>query len=67
MDNGKEKKKIELIKIEKQERINGRFFMERIKQRWDEKYPENGLSKQNLRDNAARFKKDIKLMNLVLV
>ena len=43
--------KMELIKIETQERKNGRLFMERIKQRWDEKYPENGLTKQNLRDN----------------
>ena len=59
--------KMELIKIETQERKNGRLFMERIKQRWDEKYPENGLTKQNLRDNSARFKKDRKLMNLLLV
>ena len=35
--------------------------------RWDEIHPRTGLTKQNLRDNAARFKKDKKLLNLILV
>ena len=60
-------KKLELIQIEQQERKNGRQFMERMKQRWNQKYPESRLTKQNLRDNAVRFKKDKKLMNLLLV
>ena len=36
--------------------------MLRLKQRWDKKYPEkNRVSKQNLRDNAARFKKELEM------
>ena len=34
--------------------------MPRLKQRWDRKYPNKShLSKQNLRDNAVRFKQQI--------
>ena len=40
-----------------EERSKGTGFMLRLKRRWDEKYPEKKcVSKQNLRDNAARFK-----------
>ena len=60
-------RKIELLTIEEEERKNGRQFMERVKKRWDEIHPRTGLTKQNLRDNAARFKKDKKLLNLILV
>ena len=36
--------------------------MLRLKLRWDEQYPEkNRVSKQNLRDNAARFKKELEM------
>ena len=36
--------------------------MLRLKRRWDEQYPEkNRVSKQNLRDNAARFKKELEM------
>ena len=46
-----------------EERSKGTGFMIRLKRRWDEQYPEkNHISKQNLRDNAARFKKEL-LMN----
>ena len=35
----------------------GTGFMLRLKRRWDEQYPKkNHISKQNLRDNPARFK-----------
>ena len=41
-----------------EERIKDIGFMLRLKRRWDEQYPEkNCVSKQNLRDNAERFKK----------
>ena len=34
--------------------------MLKLKWRWEEQYPEeNPVSKQNLRDNAARFKKEL--------
>ena len=37
-------------------------FMLRLKRRWDKQYPEkNRVSKQNLRDNAARFKKELEM------
>ena len=36
--------------------------MLKLKRRWDEQYPEkNRVSKQNLRDNAARFKKELEM------
>ena len=60
-------KKIELLEIEQEERNKGRQFMERVRKRWNEIYPASGLTRQNLRDNAARFKKDKKLANLRLV
>ena len=34
-----------------------------LKRRWDQKYPEeNHVSKQNLRDNAVGFKKELAIM-----
>ena len=59
--------KVELVKIDIEERSKGLYFMERIKERWDEKYPQVNISKQSLRDNAFRFKKDKAIMNLILV
>ena len=48
-----------MISIDKEEKLRGKGFMERVKRRWDEKYPERtGVSKQNLRDNAIRFRKE---------
>ena len=36
--------------------------MLRLKRRWDEQYPgKKRVSKQNLRDNAARFKKELEM------
>ena len=59
--------KVELVKIDIEERSKGLYFMERIKKRWDEKYPEVNIPRQSLRDNASRFKKDKAIMNLILV
>ena len=43
-------------------------FMKRVKDRWDAKYPEyQSESWQKLRDNAARFKKDPELKDIMLV
>ena len=37
-------------------------FTLRLKLRWDKQYPEkNCVSKQNLKDNAARFKKELEM------
>ena len=42
--------------------------MKTVKERWHQKYPEyQQASLQKLRDNAARFKKERELMNLILV
>ena len=51
-----------LVKTEEEERQKGRVFMERLKRRWDEQYPEKrNVSKQNLRDNAVRFIKEVNI------
>ena len=51
-----------LVKVEEEERRRGSGFMERLKRRWDEKYPEKrNMSKQNLKDNAVRFKREINI------
>ena len=45
-----------------EEQSKGTEFMLRLKLRWDKQYPEeNHVSKQNLRDNAARFKKELEM------
>ena len=60
--------KVDLIIMDEEERANGRGFMKRVKARWDKKYPEfKDASWQKLRDNAARFKKESEIMNLILV
>jgi len=60
--------KVTLIKIDEEERRKGRGFMKRVKARWDMKFPEyESASWQKLRDNAARFKKDPEIKNLILV
>ena len=58
------KKKVQrarwLAKADEEERRRGKGFMDRLKKRWDEQYPEKrDRSKQNLRDNAVRFKREI--------
>ena len=51
-----------LVTTADEERSTGAEFMLRFKQRWDEQYPvKNRVSKQNLRDNAARFKKVLEM------
>ena len=60
--------KISLVTIDDEERRKGRDFMKRMKKRWGEKYPEyRQASWQKVRDNAARFKKETEIMNLILV
>ena len=45
-----------------EEQSKGTGFMLRLKRRWHKQYPEkNRLSKQNLRNNAARFKKELEM------
>ena len=60
--------KIELVTLDQEERAKGRGFMKRVKDRWDAKYPEyQSVSWQKLRDNAARFKKDPELKDIMFV
>ena len=60
--------KISLVVMDNEERSKGRGFMKRVKERWDQRYPEySSASWQKLRDNSARFKKEQDVMNLILV
>ena len=60
--------KINLVVMDNEERSKGRGFMKRVKERWDQRYPEySSASWQKLRDNSARFKKETDVMNLILV
>ena len=48
-----------LIQADDEERSKGKGFMQRLKMRWDKRFPnKSNISKQSLRDNAARFKKE---------
>jgi hypothetical protein len=60
--------KLKLVMMDKEEREKGLGFMKRVKDRWDEEFPEySEITAQSLRDNAARFKSDIMIKNLMLV
>ena len=59
--------KLELLKINREERSKGRRFMRQMKERWDEKYPGLLVTAQCLRDNAERISKDKALLNLLEV
>lgn len=59
--------KVNLIKIDRDERKKGRGFMKRIKEAWDKENDNSLLTAQCLRDNATRFKKDKAIMNLIEV
>ena len=58
---------VNLLKIEDRERNRGRRFMKRMKEAWDDIYENSIMSDQTLRDNAARFRKDNSLLNLIEV
>ena len=54
------KEKRWLVTTAVEESSKGTGFMLRLKLRWGEQYPEkNRVSKQNLRDNAAKFQKEL--------
>ena len=58
--------KMRLVEIDTEERAKGYGFMNRVKNRWDVEFPEKmQYSKQNLRDNACRFRDDRELSILV--
>ena len=58
--------KVRLVEIDTEERAKGYGFMNRVKRRWDEEFPEKmQYSRQNLRDNARRFREDRELSILV--
>ena len=50
--------KLNLLRIEKVERENGRRFMKTIKKAWGMIYEDRPLGAQCLRGNAARFHND---------
>ena len=51
-----EKKRV--VEIDREERMKGKNFMRRIKERWHREYPEKWRTAQNLIDNAKRFAKE---------
>ena len=51
-----EKKRV--VEIDREERLKGKNFMKRIKERWHGEYPEKRRTAQNLIDNAKRFAKE---------
>ena len=58
----KDNEKRWLMTTADEEQSKGTGFMLKLKWRWDEQYPEkNCVSKQNLRDNAARLKKELEM------
>ena len=59
--------KINLLRIEEQERSRGRRFMKKMKEAWDPICEEKPMSAQCLRDNAARFRKNEAVTNLIEV
>ena len=60
--------KVRLVQIDDEERKRGRGFIKRVKERWADEYPEHArASIQKLRDNAARFRKEQTITNLILV
>ena len=59
--------KVNLVKIDREERKKGKGFMQRIKEVWDDRCKDKPLTAQCQRDNAARFEKDETLMNLIKV
>ena len=59
--------KLELLKIDREERSKRRGFMKQMKERWDKKNPCSPVTAQCLRDNAARISKDKALLNLLEV
>ena len=59
--------KVNLLKIEEQERNRGCGFMKRMKEAWDDIYENSTMSARTLRNNAARFRKDNSSLNLITV
>ena len=44
-----------LVQLDREERQKGKGFMKRIKARWDQEFPNNNKTAQNLVDNARSF------------
>lgn len=54
------------MEIHIDERRKGRGFMKKVKDRWDNEFPEfKEFTPQNLNDNARRFKEEQEIINLV--
>ena len=62
------KMNIDVVIMDKEERSKGKGFRNKVKERWDQKYPKQQKgSWQKLRDNAAQFKKELELISLIVV
>ena len=61
------KMKLNLLKVEEHERNQSRGFMNRMKEAWDDIYKNSTVSVETLTNNAARFRKDNSLLNLIKV
>ena len=60
--------KIVLVMLDEDKGAKDRGLIKRVKDRWDLKYSEHeSASWQKLRDNVARFKKDLEIKILILV
>lgn len=59
--------KVRLVQIDNEERTKGKGFVNRVKTRWDNECTAMKLSKQSLRDNAARFRKENEVMARIQV
>ena len=53
-----EEEKRKIVLIDREERSKGKYFMKRIKERWDAEYPGKARTAQNLIDNARRLKQE---------
>ena len=52
------------MQMEQEERSKGTGFKSRLKNRWDDEFPQmHHISAQSVRDNANRFKKETALMH----
>ena len=65
--NWKNEMKVVLIVIDLDEEKNGRSFMSKVEERRNEVYPMMLMKSEKLRENAARFKKQPEILNLVRV
>ena len=51
------------VEAEEEEWRRGKGYMQRLKRRWNEQYPEiSNVLKQHLKDNAVRFRREMDIL-----